>query len=65
MKGKSIEVRYKFHCLADHGYVWLCHHYSGSTGIDPVPPPSTPVQGIGHAQSTASMAYYMATQLPY
>ena len=65
MKGKPIEVGYKFHYLADHGYVWLCHPYSGSSGIDPVPSPSPPIPGLGHAQSTASMAYFMATQLPY
>jgi hypothetical protein len=32
-----IERGYKFHCLADHGYVWDFHPTSNQCGPDPVP----------------------------
>ena len=65
MPGKPIEVGYKFHCLADRGYVWNFWPHSGTkNGYDPLPPIAvrpTP----GGLTPTGAMVLYLAKQLPY
>lgn len=57
MSGKPIEIGYKFHCLADHGYVWDFGH---------IPAPSEAVQPeVGGLTPTGTMCLHLAKQLPY
>ena len=37
MPRKPIKQEFKFHCLADHGYIWDCHSTTNQTGPDTVP----------------------------
>jgi hypothetical protein len=37
MPSKPIEQGFKFHCLADHCYIWDIHSTSNQAGPDPVP----------------------------
>ena len=37
MPRKPIEQGSKFHCLADHGYIWDFHATSNQAGLDYVP----------------------------
>ena len=65
MPSKPIEIGYKFHCLADHGYVWDFWPQSGTKdGYDPLPP--TAIQPTpGGLTPTGAMCLHLAKQLPY
>jgi len=65
MPSKPIEIGYKFHCLADHGYVWDFWPQSGTKdGYDPLPP--TAIQPTpGRLTPTGAMCLHLAKQLPY
>jgi hypothetical protein len=54
---KPIEHGFKFHCLADHGYVYDFHPTSNQAGPDPVPP----VEGL---TPTGEVVYHLLTKLP-
>ena len=48
---------FKFHCLADHDYIWDFHPTSNHFGPDPVPA----VDGL---TATGEVVYYLLRQLP-
>lgn len=65
MPGKPIEIGYKFHCLADHGYVWNFWPHSGTKdGYDPLPSNAVQPSG-GGLTPTGAMCLHLAMQLPY
>lgn len=65
MPGKPIEVGYKFHCLADHGYIWDFWPHSGTKdGYDSLPPDATQ-PSVGGLTPTGAMCLHLAKQLPY
>ena len=57
MPSKSIEQGFKFHCLADHGYVWDFLPTSNQAGPNPVPS----IEGI---TPTGEIVYHLLGQLP-
>ena len=65
MPEKPIEVGYKFHCLADKGYVWNFWPHTGTKdGYDPLP--STAVKPTPEALTLpGAMVLHLAKQLPY
>ena len=56
MPSKPIEQGFKFHCLADHGYVWDFHPTSNQVGPDRVPT----VNGL---TSTGEVVYHLLSKL--
>ena len=52
MPSKTIGQGFKFHCLADHGYIWDFHPTSNHSGPDPVPA----VDGLA---ATGEVVYYL------
>ena len=38
MPSRPIQQGFKFHCLADQGYIWDFHPTSNQAGPDPIPP---------------------------
>jgi len=54
---KPIELGFKFHCLADHGYIWDFHPTSNQTRPDPVPV-------IQNLTATRGIVIFLASQLP-
>lgn len=65
MPGKPIEIGYKFHCLADRGYVWDFWPHSGTKdGYYPLSPDATqPVTGSW--TPTGAICLHLAKRLPY
>jgi len=57
MPSKPIEQGFKFHCLADHGYIWDFLPTSNQAGPDPVPS----IEGI---TLTGEIVYHLLGQLP-
>ena len=57
MPSKSIEQGFKFHCLADHGYIWDFLPTSNQEGPDRVPT----VNGL---TSTGEIVYHLLSKLP-
>lgn len=57
MPNKPIEQGFKFHCLADHGYIWDFHPTSNQAGPNPVPI----IDGL---TPTGEVVYHLANQLP-
>ena len=57
MPSKPIEQGFKFHCLADHGYIWDFLPTSNQAGPDPVPS----IEGI---TPTGEIVYHLLGQLP-
>jgi hypothetical protein len=57
MPNKPIQRGYKFHCLADHGYVWDFHPTSNQCGPDPVPS----IEGL---TATGEVVYHLCCKLP-
>jgi hypothetical protein len=57
MPSKPIEQGFKFHCLADHGYIWDFHSISNEADPDPVP--ST--DGL---TATGEVVYHLLRKLP-
>lgn len=57
MPSKPIEHGFKFHCLADHGYIWDFHRTSNQVGPDPVPT----IEGL---TPTGEVVYFLASKLP-
>ena len=54
MPSKPIELGFKFHCLADHGYIWDFHPTSNQAGPDPVP-------AIEHLTATGEIVMFLAS----
>lgn len=65
MPGKPIEIGYKFHFLANHGYVWDFWPHSGTKdGYDPLL--SDAVQpSVGGLTPTGAMCFHLAIELAY
>ena len=57
MPSKPIDEGFKFHCIADHGYIYDFLPTSNQAGPDPVPH----IEGL---TATASIVYHLAQQLP-
>jgi hypothetical protein len=57
MPNKPIGRGFKFHCLADHGYVWDFHPTSNQCGPDPVPS----IEGL---TATGEVVYHLCSKLP-
>ena len=57
MPSKPIEQGFKFHCLADHGYIWDFHPTSNQAGPDRVPT----VNGL---TPTGELVYHLLSKLP-
>ena len=57
MPRKPIEQGFKFHCLADYGYIWDFHPTSGRAGFDYVPT----VNGL---TPTGEIVYHFLYKLP-
>jgi hypothetical protein len=57
MPSKPIEQGFKFHCLADHGYVWDFVPTSNQAGPDPIP-------AIAGLTATGSVVYHLLRKLP-
>ena len=65
MPGKPVEVGYKFHYLADKGYVWNFWPHSGTKdGYDPLSPTAVKLTP-GALTPTSAMVLHLAKQLPY
>jgi hypothetical protein len=57
MPSKPIEQGIKFHCLADHGYIWDFHPTSNQAGTDPVP-------STDGSTATRKVVYHLLPKLP-
>ena len=57
MPSKPIQQGFKFHYLADHGYIWDFHLTSNQAGPDPVPP----IEGL---TATGAVVYHLLQKLP-
>ena len=57
MPSKPIEHGFKFHVVADHGYVWDFHPTSNKEGPDPVP-------HIDGLTATGEVVYHLLGKLP-
>ncbi|RPA98281.1 hypothetical protein L873DRAFT_1579108, partial [Choiromyces venosus 120613-1] len=57
MPNKPIELGFKFHCLANHVYIWDFHPTSNQTGLDPVPT-------IEEVISTGEIVMFLANKFP-
>jgi len=53
---KPIELGFKFHCVANHGYIWDFHRTSNQTSPDPVPV-------IQNLTATAEIVIFLASKL--
>ena len=53
MPSKPIEQGFKFHCLADHGYIWDFHLTSNQAGPDRVP-------AVNGLTPTGEVVYYLS-----
>jgi hypothetical protein len=58
MPSNPIEQGFKFHCLADHGYVWDFLPTSNQAGLDSV----DAVEGL---TSTGEVVYHLLKKLPH
>jgi len=57
MPSKPIEQGFKFHCLADHGYIWDFHPTSNQAGTDPV-------RSTDGLTATGDVVYHLLQKLP-
>ena len=57
MPKKPIQQGFKFHCLADHGYIWDFHPTSNQADPDPIPP----IEGL---TATGAVVYHLLQKLP-